>query len=181
MVMIGVLAVQGGFAAHQRMLHSLGHSVRLVKKLEDFQGLDGLVLPGGESSTQIHLLNRLGMWDALRSFVGCGKPVLGTCAGAILLAKHVLQPQQSSLQAVSIEVARNGWGRQIASFEARSEQKQLPLLFIRAPRFIGCTEHVSIHDTFDGEPIWVSEGACHAVAFHPELTSSSVVHEAIFG
>ena len=184
MARVGVLALQGGYAAHATALRELGHTVTLVREATDLDALDGLVLPGGESSTHLKLLRRHGLWAALDTFVRSGKPVLATCAGLILAARAVRQPAQQSFGWLDVEVARNAWGRQLESFEAIADEGPLgriPLMFIRAPRLIELGADVEILATFEGEPIAIQQANVVGVAFHPELTDDRTVHARVFG
>ena len=131
---IGVLALQGGFAAHGQALAAAGLGCREVREPADLRGLGGLVLPGGESTTQLRLVARYGLEAALRVFVASGAPVLATCAGLILSAAEVEGPAQPSYGFLDVTVVRNAWGRQVDSFEAVADDGVTPLVFIRAPR-----------------------------------------------
>jgi len=176
---IGILAVQGAFAAHAEVLRQLGHEVTLCRRASDLAGIDGLVLPGGESTVQLGLLADLGLEPLLGELVASGKPVLATCAGLILLARHVRNPAQRSLGGLDVTVARNAWGRQVDSFEAASE-RGAPLVFIRAPRIVETDRGVEILDRYAGEPILVRQGNVFGATFHPELAGGSL-HRDVFG
>lgn len=185
---VGILAVQGAFAAHAKVLAELGHRPRLIQRTGDLAGLDGLVLPGGESTAQLRLLAALGMWGPLRDLATSGRPVLATCAGLILLAREVTEPAQDSLRILDVSVARNGWGRQLDSFEALDDGGELPLVFIRAPRIRAVGAEVEVVARCGGEPVLVRQGAITAATFHPELAPAGAsgerrwpVHEAVFG
>jgi pyridoxal 5'-phosphate synthase pdxT subunit len=170
-VKIGVLAVQGNFREHAAMLRRLGADVLEVRKPEQLQGLDGLVVPGGESTTFMRLMRLYGLDEAVRSFAG---PVLGTCAGMIVLDRN-------HLGLMDIEVERNAYGRQVASFEADLEvtgdERPLRGVFIRAPRVRELGPDVEILAEHDGEPVLLREGRFLVAAFHPELTEDTRVHE----
>jgi 5'-phosphate synthase pdxT subunit len=177
---IGVLAVQGDFEAHRKMLDGLGAETREVRSVGDLEGLDALVLPGGESTTQLQFLQDEGLADALRTFVERGGAVFGTCAGAILLAREVLNPAQESLGLLDITVLRNGYGRQLDS-EVRfghSQLKMAPLemVFIRAPIIQRMGRDVEVLAEEGGRPVLVRQGRVLAATFHPELTDDSTVH-----
>jgi 5'-phosphate synthase pdxT subunit len=144
--MIGVLALQGGFAAHGNALREIGHDVRDVRTPRDLEGVDGLVLPGGESTTMLKLLGDLE--TALDEFVRAGHPVLATCAGLILAARTVTDPEQRSFEWIDVAVARNAWGRQVDSFSA-VDDAGAPLVFIRAPRITATGGHVEVLATFE--------------------------------
>ena len=186
---VGVLALQGGYAAHIAALTNVGFESREVRTPEDINGLGGVVLPGGESTTQIKLLKRYGLWQALDTFVRDGGQVLATCAGMILAAKGVEAPTQESFGWLDIDVTRNGWGRQLNSGEAMADLEStrtyygptpLPLLFIRAPRIQRVGAHVDVLATLDGEPVLVRQGKITAATFHPELTTDLRLHRTAF-
>ena len=168
---IGVLAVQGNFREHAAMLGRLGADPVEVRKPEQLQGLDGLVIPGGESTTFMRLMRLYGLDEAVRAFEG---PMLGTCAGMIVLDRR-------HLGAVDIEVDRNAYGRQVASFEAdlalAGEAEALRGVFIRAPRVREVGPAVEVLAELDGEPVLLREGRVIVASFHPELTDDTRVHE----
>ena len=176
--MIGVLALQGGFAAHVSALQDIGHETREVRTPRDLEGLAGLVLPGGESTTMLRLLGELE--PALDAFVRAGHPVLATCAGLILSARTVTDPAQRSFGWIDVSVARNGWGRQVDSFEATADTGA-PLVFIRAPRITARGRDVEVLATFESEPILVRQGNRYGATFHPELTTDRQIHQRVFG
>src|SRR5919198_1493512 len=168
---IGVLAVQGNFREHIAVLRRLGAEVVEVRKPEQLEGLDGLVIPGGES-TAIGRLNRLyGLEEAIGRFAG---PILGTCAGMILLDRE-------HLGLVDVAVERNAYGRQVASFEAdlelNGDERPLRGVFIRAPRVRDAGPGVEVLAALDGEPVLLREGRFLVASFHPELTDDTRVHE----
>ena len=175
---IGVLALQGDFDAHRKRLEELGAEVVLVRKPEQLRGLDGLVIPGGESSTILRLLGEQG-FEQLADFVRA-KPVFGTCAGAILLASEVENPAQKGLGALDITVRRNAYGRQIDSaiVTALSKLEGGPLeqVYIRAPRIERTGPGVEILAERDGYPVLVRQGRKMAATFHPELSDDQRVH-----
>jgi len=173
---IGVLALQGAFARHADVLARLGQRAVFVRKPEQLEALAGLILPGGESSVQLDLIARAGLEPGLRAFVASGKPILGTCAGLILLARQVRDPEQNSFGALDVCVARNAWGRQIHSFEAQADQQALPLVFIRAPRILEVGPLVEVLARYRGEPVLVRQGNVIGATFHPELTGDDRVH-----
>ena len=177
---IGVLALQGDFAAHAASLERAGaetSEVRFVRQLAD---LDGLVLPGGESSALLRLMR--GSWfDALREMRARGAVLLGTCAGAILLARRV-HPGQACLGLIDVDVERNGYGRQLDSFVADVEIEgagRTPGVFIRAPRFTRVGPAVEILARLEGEPVMLRQGRVLATSFHPELTRSDAVARSV--
>jgi pyridoxal 5'-phosphate synthase pdxT subunit len=177
---IGVLALQGDFDAHRRRLEELGATVSLVRNPEDFDGLDGLVIPGGESSTFLKLLGER-TFKALDEFVH-HKPTFGTCAGTIMLAREVENPSQPGLNAIDIGIRRNAYGRQIDSaiLEGTSAfgGEPLEMVFIRAPRIERVGEKVEVLATRDGYPVLVRQGKVMAATFHPELSQDTRVHQA---
>ena len=168
---IGVLAVQGNFREHVAMLRSLGADVREVRLPEQLEGLDGLVIPGGESTAIMRLIRLYGLEQAIRSF---SAPVLGTCAGMILL-------DRAHLGLVDIDVERNGYGRQVASFEAdldlEGETEPLRGVFIRAPRVADAGPDVEVLASHEGDPVLLRQGRFLVASFHPELTGDTRVHE----
>lgn len=178
---VGILALQGAYAAHASSLGALGHETTYLRAAADFEGIDGLVLPGGESSVHIALIERFGLEEAIISVVHNQEPVLATCAGLILMAREVTSPAQRSLGLLDIAVARNAYGRQLHSFEDEADETDLPLLFIRAPRILHCDAGVEIMATHRGEPVLVRQGKVWGATFHPELTADLRVHRAAFG
>jgi 5'-phosphate synthase pdxT subunit len=177
---IGVLALQGAFDVHAKRLTELGAVTRLVRRPEQLEGLDGLVVPGGESTTFLKHLERAGFYEALDAFVQT-KPVFGTCAGCILLAKEVTNPPQRSFGVLDIAVERNAYGRQNESAILRAQTSldggPLEMVFIRAPRIVRAGEEVETLATRDGSPTLVRQGRLLAATFHPELTDDLRVHE----
>lgn len=188
---IGVLALQGDFDAHRRRLEELGAEVVLVKKSEQLDQIDGLVIPGGESGTFLKLLGEAG-FQKLKAFVKA-KPTFGTCAGAILLASEVENPEQAGLGALDIRIRRNAYGRQIDSsiregkFLADLKRhlnapdvggKPLEMVFIRAPKIVHVGEGVEVLATEGSDPVAVRQGKAMAATFHPELSPDPRVHQA---
>jgi pyridoxal 5'-phosphate synthase pdxT subunit len=174
---IGVLALQGDFDAHRRRLEELGARVVLVKKPEQLDSIDGLVIPGGESSTFLKLLGE-GGFEKLKEFVR-DKPTFGTCAGAILLAKEVENPKQVGLGAIDIGIRRNAFGRQIDSSIRQGVFLDSPLemVFIRAPKIERVGPGVEILARESKDPVVVRQGRSMAATFHPELSDDSRIHE----
>src|SRR5256714_12289806 len=168
---IGVLAVQGNFREHTRMLRALGADVVEVRKPEQFEGLDGLVIPGGESTTFMRLMRLYGLDGALAAF---DRPVFGTCAGMIVLDRN-------HLGLVDLSVRRNAFGRQVASFETdlavRGEEEPIRAVFIRAPWVEDVGPGVEVLAEVDGRPVLAREGRFLVAAFHPELTDDTRLHE----
>ena len=177
---IGVLALQGAFQVHATRLAELGAETLLVRKPEDLDGLDGLIIPGGESTTFLKHLERAGFYDALNTFVR-ERPTFGTCAGCILLAREVLNPPQRSFGVLDAAVERNAYGRQNDS-SIRLEPSALPggpleAVYIRAPRLRDPGPEVQTLATRDGDPTLVRQGDLLAATFHPELSDDRRVHE----
>jgi pyridoxal 5'-phosphate synthase pdxT subunit len=174
---IGVLALQGDFDAHRRRLEELGAKVVLVKKPEQFDRIDGLIIPGGESSTLINLLGEAG-FEKLKQFVQA-KPSFGTCAGAILLAAKVENPPQVSLGALDITVRRNAYGRQLESSirEGNFQNHPTEMVFIRAPKIEHLGKDVEVIATEGNDPVLVRQGKTLAATFHPELSGDRSIHE----
>jgi 5'-phosphate synthase pdxT subunit len=177
---IGVLALQGAFDVHARRLAALGANTSLIRKPSQLDALDALVIPGGESTTFLKHLERAGFYDALNAFVH-SKPVFGTCAGCILLAKEVINPPQPSFGALDIAVERNAYGRQNDSAILTSETSlgggPLEMVFIRAPRVTHAGPSVETLATRDGSPTLIRQGRLLAATFHPELTEDTRVHQ----
>jgi 5'-phosphate synthase pdxT subunit len=179
-ITIGVLALQGAFEAHAKALESLGVTAKLIRNPAELKGLDGLIIPGGESTTFLKFLERDGFLDVLQSFVET-TPTFGTCAGAILLAKHVENPTQKSLAVLDITVERNAYGRQIDSTiltaPTKLEGGPLEMVFIRAPRITHTGATVETLADRDGFPVLVRQGHLLAATFHPELSADTRVHQ----
>lgn len=179
-VTIGVLALQGDYEAHRQTLARLGVNTVVVRNPEELDAIDGLVIPGGESSTFLKFLERDGFLNRLREFV-LSKPSFGTCAGAILLAKDVRNPAQTSLGALDITIERNAYGRQIDSSIVTAPTKlggdPLEMVFIRAPRIERTGADVEVLAERDGHPVLVKEGRVLAATFHPELSGDLRVHQ----
>ena len=177
---IGVLAVQGAFAAHAEMLKGLGAETVEVRTVPDLQSCDALVLPGGESTTQLQFLQEEGLFDAIRKFAAREQPVFGTCAGAILLANKVQRPAQDSLALMDMTVTRNAYGRQMASDvflgSSKLEPTPMEMVFIRAPIIERVGPGVEVLAEYGGKPVLVQKGNLLAATFHPELTSDTTVH-----
>ena len=175
---IGVLALQGDFDAHRKRLEELGAEVVLVKKPEQLDQIDGLVIPGGESGTFLNLLGEAG-FEKLRQFVRV-KPTFGTCAGAILLANEVENPRQEGLGALDIRIRRNAYGRQIDSSIRTGKLGNSPLemVFIRAPKIERVGPNVEVVATEGSDPVAVRQGRVMASTFHPELSDDTRVHRA---
>lgn len=179
-IKIGVLAIQGDFAAHMRMLKRIGIEATEVRRAEELEMIDGLILPGGESTTMLKFLTGEKLLEPIRRFALAGKSIFGTCAGAILLAKEVLNPPQASLELLDISIERNAYGRQldshISQVATRLEGDDMEAVFIRAPRIKSCGKNVEILAAVDGEPVFVREGKIFAATFHPELSADERAH-----
>jgi 5'-phosphate synthase pdxT subunit len=178
---IGVLAIQGDYEAHKAVLERLGAEVLLVRKPEQLDSIDAIVIPGGESSTFLNFLEERGFLQKLGDFVS-SKPSFGTCAGAILLAKDVENPSQVSLGALDIRIRRNAYGRQIDSFIQQAPTKlgerPLEMVFIRAPKIVATGKTVEVlAEASNGDPVLVRQGKTMACTFHPELSNDTRVHE----
>jgi 5'-phosphate synthase pdxT subunit len=175
----GVLALQGDFAAHAAAFHEIGLPVREVRRVSELDGLAGIIIPGGESTTLLKLMGDEAWFEELREFHATGGVVAGTCAGAILLARDV-RPPQASLALLDAIVERNAYGRQVDSFEAVVEAPALggrvAAVFIRAPRFLALWPEVEVLARLAGEPVLVRQGRVVAATFHPELTRDRALH-----
>jgi 5'-phosphate synthase pdxT subunit len=180
---IGVLAIQGDYAAHADALRESGAEPVLVRKPDELSGVDGLIIPGGESTTFLKFLERDGFLESLRVFTAV-KPTFGTCAGCILLATKVLHPPQASLGVLDATVERNAYGRQIDSsieetpirLGANGDTTQLETVYIRAPRIQSVGKDVQVLAERDGFPVLVRQGHLLAATFHPELSTDRRVH-----
>ncbi len=176
---IGVLAIQGDFDAHAAALREAGAEAVLVRKPEQLDDIDGLVIPGGESTTFLKFLERDGFLDRLQAFVRT-RPTFGTCAGCILLAKEVTHPSQQSLGVLDATVERNAYGRQIDSVIEEAETKleggPMELVYIRAPRITKTGPGVTVLAERDGFPVLVEQGHILAATFHPELSADRRIH-----
>jgi 5'-phosphate synthase pdxT subunit len=182
---VGVLSLQGDFAAHGRALERAGAEPVFVREREQLDQIDGLIIPGGESTTMLKLLRYENLFDDLAEF-GRRKPMFGTCAGAILMAKDVTNPAQESLDLVDISIERNAYGRQIdsrvvnldpvADFQKRTAPGKLEAVFIRAPIIRRVENGVRVLAEYDGDPVLIEEGQHLVATFHPELTGDPRVH-----
>lgn len=171
---VGVLALQGAVREHVRMLEALGCQTVLVKHKEQLEGLDGLILPGGESTTMRKLLDRYELMEPIRSLAQKGVPIFGTCAGLILLAKEVVD-HDPHLAVMDVVVARNSYGRQVDSFEVnlniQAIGEAIPAVFIRAPHIVSVGEGVEVLAEHDGKIVLARDGHLLGCSFHPELTT----------
>lgn len=183
---VGVLAMQGAFREHREAFARLGSGAREIRKPADLEGVEALVLPGGESTTIGKLLVDFGLLEPVREMAARGVPFLGTCAGLVLLAREIRGSQQPRLGLLDIAVLRNGYGRQVESFEADLEIPALgeaPFrgVFIRAPLVEAVGPGVEVLATFAGKPVLVRQGNLLAASFHPELTSDLRLHSYFLG
>ncbi len=179
-MIIGILAVQGAFIEHAKVLANLGVGSFEIRQKRDLNNhMDGLILPGGESTTMVRLLKDLDMFDPIKEMIEKGLPVLGTCAGMILLAQDLTNSNQSSFQTMDIKVERNAYGRQLGSFFTNDSfgEVEIPMTFIRAPYVHSYGSDVKVLSTVNDRVVAVKEKNQLATAFHPELTNSTYVHE----
>ena len=178
---VGVLALQGAFAAHSDCLTSIGVQSIEVRNPEQLSSVDALLMPGGESSTMSHLLESSGLFDPIAARIADGMPVFGTCAGMILLASEILdgRSDQRSFSAIDISVRRNAFGRQVDSFEStiNSPVGDFHGVFIRAPRIERVGKEVEVLGIINDEPVLVRQGNVLAASFHPELSNDARLHE----
>jgi pyridoxal 5'-phosphate synthase pdxT subunit len=178
---IGILAIQGDYAAHAAALNRLGAAHSFVRTSLDLDGVDGVILPGGESTTHLKVLKEEGLFGGLKDFAAKGGAFFGTCAGAILLAREVHGPSQESLGLLDISVLRNGYGRQLASDvhlgKTKLRNEPVEMVFIRAPIIESVGQGIEILAEDAGHPVLVRQGKVIASTFHPELTDDTTVHE----
>jgi pyridoxal 5'-phosphate synthase pdxT subunit len=180
--LVGVLALQGAFVAHQRALECAGARTRQVRQPGDLEGIDALVMPGGESTTMSKLLTSSGLFDDIKALLSDGLPVFGTCAGMILLASEVLdgRPDQVSFGAIDVSVRRNGYGRQVDSFETDLDvvgfDHPFHAVFVRAPKVVEIGANVEVLAEYDGVPVVARQGHVMVASFHPELTADARLH-----
>lgn len=181
-VKIGVLALQGDFARHTQALARCGAEAVEVRKPEQLADVDGLIIPGGESTTLLRLMDEWGFAPAIGKFHAEGRPIFGTCAGLILLARDVERPRQPSLGLIDVTVERNAYGRQRESFEAAGQvtldghPQPIEMVFIRAPRIRSVGPDVEVLARHGGDPVMARQDTVLVATFHPELTASDVVH-----
>lgn len=179
--LIGILALQGDFAMHSKMLDRIGTSWKLVKHASDLKEVGGLIMPGGESTTMLKFFAANGIAPAIKEFAAHGKPIFGTCAGAILLAQNVLNPPQERLGLMDITVERNAYGRQIDSSVQQGtcpeiSDHPLEMVFIRAPIIRRIGDGVRVIGRCGDLPVLVEQGNLLAATFHPELTEDGTIH-----
>jgi 5'-phosphate synthase pdxT subunit len=178
---VGILAIQGDFAMHAKMLDRIAAPWKLVKHATELEEVSGLIMPGGESTTMLKFFANEGMGAAIKDFAAKGEPIFGTCAGAILLAKEVLNPPQEKLGLIDITIERNAYGRQVDSSVRAGECPELAdrpveMVFIRAPIIRRVGEGVRVLGQCQGLPVLVEQGNILAGTFHPELTEDETVH-----
>lgn len=176
---IGVLAVQGAFIEHEHIIEKIGHEVVEIRQKKDLEGIDGIILPGGESTVQGQLLRKLDMLDTIKSAIADGLPTLATCAGLILLAGHIDNDDSIHIGTLPVTVKRNAYGRQLGSFHTTHEMKgvgMIPMNFIRAPYVTKCTDEVEILAQVDEKIVAVQYKNQLGLAFHPEVTDCDKVH-----
>ncbi|MBT8218011.1 MAG: pyridoxal 5'-phosphate synthase glutaminase subunit PdxT [Acidimicrobiia bacterium] len=182
---VGVLALQGDFREHAGLLTRMGHTPVLIRRTEELDGIDALVIPGGESTTIGKLADRYGLLEPLRAVIGNGLPTLGTCAGLIFLAAGTTGPTQVQLGVLDVVVERNAFGRQVDSFESELDvagfAEPLHAVFIRAPIVEKVGGDVEVLAAVDGDPVMVRQGHIVATSFHPELLGETRVHELMLG
>src|SRR5271169_1350547 len=178
---IGILAIQGDYEAHAKMLDRIGVAHTYVRRPEDLKDVTGVILPGGESTTHLKVMTEEGLFDALKQFASNGGAFFGTCAGTILLAREVHGPSQESLGLLDIAILRNGYGRQLASDVhvglTKFRKEPLEMVFIRAPIIESVGQGIEVLAEDAGHPVMVREGRVMAATFHPELTEDTTVHE----
>ena len=186
--MIGVLGLQGDFAAHLRALEELGVEAEVVKKPYELKRVTGLILPGGESTTLTKLMDSFELWSPLQQFAESGRPVFGTCAGMIMLARQVRNPPQRSLGLIDITVERNSYGRQRESFEASGPFApnggpgvDIPMIFIRAPRIVEIGADVDALATCGSDTVLARQRNVVVASFHPELSPRRDIHRYFVG
>jgi pyridoxal 5'-phosphate synthase pdxT subunit len=179
---VGVLALQGDFARHAQALERCGVAAVEVRKPQELEAVEGLVIPGGESTTLLRLMDEWGFVPALQQFHGAGKPIFGTCAGLILLARDVESPRQPSLGLIDVGVERNAYGRQRESFETSGvavldgRPAPIEMVFIRAPRIRRVGPGVEILARHGDDPVLARQGSVLVGTFHPELTADTTIH-----
>lgn len=178
---VGIVAIQGDVDAHTAALARVGAEAVRVRRKEDLADIDALILPGGESTTISKGLERLGLYEPIQDFARAGHPILGTCAGAILLAREVENHPIRGLGLIDVTAVRNAYGTQVDSFSTRAEGSggDLECVFIRAPQLRRPGPDVEVLARVDGWPVWIRQGSVMATTFHPELTDDPRVHQAL--
>ncbi|MCL4096704.1 Pyridoxal 5'-phosphate synthase subunit PdxT [Bacillus altitudinis] len=174
MLTIGVLGLQGAVREHIHSIEACGAAGKIIKRVEELEIVDGLIIPGGESTTMRRLMDTYQFIEPIKAFAAQGKPIFGTCAGLIMLAKHIEDREDAHLGLLNVSVARNSFGRQVDSFEADVEVKGLDApftgVFIRAPHIISADESVEVMAEYDGRIVMAKENNILGCSFHPELT-----------
>ncbi|KKK10088.1 pyridoxal 5'-phosphate synthase glutaminase subunit PdxT [Bacillus sp. L_1B0_12] len=174
MLTIGVLGLQGAVREHIQSIEACGAAGKIIKRVEELEIVDGLIIPGGESTTMRRLMDTYQFIEPIKAFAAQGKPIFGTCAGLIMLAKHIEDREDAHLELLNVSVARNSFGRQVDSFEADVEVKGLDApftgVFIRAPHIISADESVEVMAEYDGRIVMAKENNILGCSFHPELT-----------
>ena len=178
---IGVLALQGGFSKHKKILNRLNINPIEVKYEIQLNYCDALIIPGGESTTISKLLKKNNLINPIKKF-SITKPMLGTCAGLIIMSKDAIDTRVENLNIIDVEVKRNSWGRQISSFSKmisinKEHNFEIEAIFIRAPKIIKIGNNVKVLSELDGEPVFINEGIHYAATFHPELTNDTTIHK----
>lgn len=177
---IGILGIQGAIEEHEASMRRIGVHTLWVKTASDLKKIDGIILPGGESTSMGKQLEWFGLMEPLRQAIAQGMPTFGTCAGMILLAKEIEGSTQARIGLMDIEVKRNAYGSQLDSFvtdlKVEGIEHDIPAVFIRAPRIEKCADHVQILSSYEGHPVLVRQNHLLAASFHPELTDSSDLH-----
>ena len=177
---IGVLAVQGAFIEHEHIIEQIGHEVVEIRQKKDLKGIDGIILPGGESTVQGQLLRKLDMLDTIKSLISGGLPTLATCAGLILLAGHIDNDDNVHIGTLPVTVKRNAYGRQLGSFVRTAPMKgfdKFPMTFIRAPYISSIKDNVDVLAAVDDRIVAVQYNNQIGLAFHPELSDDTRIHE----
>lgn len=177
---IGVLAVQGAFIEHEHIIEKIGHTAIEIRQKDDLKGLDGLILPGGESTVQGQLLNKLDMMEDIRAMINNGLPTLATCAGLILLSEHIADDDTVHIGTLPVTVRRNAYGRQLSSFVTNADIKHIgnyPMTFIRAPYIETVSDGVEVLATVDNHIVAAKYNNQIGLSFHPELTGDTRIHE----
>jgi len=184
-MLIGILAIQGGYAPHAEMLKLLGVKSCYVRTADKLKTCDALIIPGGESTTLLCFMRERALWSAIKAFAASGKPILGTCAGAILLANKVVHPTQESLKLIDMVIERNSYGRQVASHVSQGiflpEQHQTEMVFIRAPRIKSIGPKIKVLGRCNDQVVFAQQNKILVATFHPELSTDLSWHEYLLG
>jgi 5'-phosphate synthase pdxT subunit len=182
---IGILALQGAVTEHVRMIRQCGANAIAIKQVDQLRAIDGLIIPGGESTTIAKLMQQYGFFEGIRTFAQEKRPIMGTCAGLILLARQLTGQRAYPLQLLDVTVTRNAYGRQQDSFEAKVLVPVLDQIahgvFIRAPQIVDASAHVAVLGTYEGQRVIVRQDNVLGITFHPELTDEAVLHDYFLG